>query len=71
MMERTFAKLDELFAVMDQEMRRIFRRDGSIHAKTKHVRIVHRNGDIEITGEFKSLTINGRRVRFGEGKAGE
>ena len=63
MLDGTFASLEKTFEIMEIEMRRLFvRRFNEYDPKRKRHRIISKGGHIEITGTFKSLTVNGKKV---------
>ena len=43
-----------------REIRAAFRKLKS--GKSKHIRIVHKNGEIIVTGDCRSITVNGKKV---------
>lgn len=57
MLDKTWQLFDQLMESMRVEMNEVFRRK----PRMKRHRIVTKDGHITITGEFKSLTVNGRR----------
>lgn len=65
MLEKTFHKLGEMFEAMSVEIKDAIK---DARANGKNLDVVVTNGDIAITGEFKSLRINGRLVSFAKDK---
>lgn len=60
MFEKTLHQAGKLFEAVKAEAAEVFSNNDT--AKVRTHQIVSQNGHITITGEFKSLTINGLRV---------
>jgi acyl dehydratase len=61
-MKRFFDRFNKLMAELDQEFARVATELGEVTASGVTVRTA--NGDVEIEGTLRNLTVNGKKVRF-------
>ncbi len=69
MFKKTFEQLGKVAAAIEDDMKQVRKEikdatttvssDGTV----KRLKIVHKDGHITITGDFKSLTVNGKVIQ--------